>query len=63
MWVIRFMHGAIFILIIWKLNALYVTLETKLTTEATISKFGSGVLYSIRMKMAIIKSAMVKAFI
>ena len=33
------------------------------TTEATISKFGSGVLYSIRMKMGIIKSVLIKGFI
>ena len=36
---------------------------TDQTTEATISKFGSGVLYSIRMKMGIIKSVLIKAFI
>ena len=61
MWVIRFMHGAIFILIIWKLNALYVTLQKKL--QKLQSPNGSGVLYSIRMKMAIIKSVMIKAFV
>ena len=36
---------------------------TDKTTEATISKFGSGVLYSIRMKVGIIKSVLIKAFI
>ena len=36
---------------------------TDQTTEATISKFGSGVLYSIRMKMGIIKGVLIKAFI
>ena len=35
---------------------------TDQTTEATISKFGSGVLYSIRMKIGIIKNVMIKAF-
>ena len=32
-------------------------------TEATISKFGSSVLYSIRTKMGIIKSGLIKAYI
>ena len=36
---------------------------TDQTTEATISKFGSGMLYtSIRMKMGIIKSVLIKQF-
>ena len=36
---------------------------TDQTAEATISKLGSGVLYSIRLKMWIIKSVWMKAFI
>ena len=36
---------------------------TDKTTEATISKFGSGVLYGMRMKVGIIKSVLIKAFI
>ena len=36
---------------------------TDQTTEATISKFGFDVLYSIRMKIGIIKSVLIKAFI
>ena len=35
---------------------------THQTKEATISKFGSDVLYSIRMKMGIIKSVLIKTF-
>ena len=35
---------------------------TDQTTEATISKFGSDVLYSIRMKMGITKSVLIKGF-
>ena len=42
---------------------LWTGLLTDQTTEATISKFGSGVLYSIRMKMGIIKSVLIKGFI
>ena len=33
------------------------------TTEALISKLGKGVLYSIRMKMGIFKSVLIKAII
>ena len=36
---------------------------TDQTTEATISKFGSGVLYSIRIKIGIIKSVLIKNLI
>ena len=36
---------------------------TDQTTEPTISKFGSSVLYSIRMKMGIIESVLIIAFI
>ena len=35
---------------------------TDQTTEATISKFGSGVLYSIGMEVGIIKSVLIKGF-
>ena len=35
---------------------------TDQTTEATISKFGPCVLYSIRMKMEIIKSVLIRGF-
>ena len=35
---------------------------TDQTTEATTSKFDSGVLYSIRMRMEIIKSVLIEAF-
>ena len=34
---------------------------TDQATEVTISTFGSGVLYSIRMKMGTIKSLLIKA--
>ena len=36
---------------------------TDQNTEVTISKFGLGVLYSIRMKMGIIKSVLIRGFI
>ena len=36
---------------------------TDQTTEGTISKLGSSVLFRIRMKMEIIKSVLIKAFI
>ena len=36
---------------------------TDQTTEATIFKFGSGVLHSFRMKMGSIKSVLIKVFI
>ena len=36
---------------------------TDQTAEATISKFGSGLLYSIRVKMGIIKRVLIKALI
>ena len=36
---------------------------TNQTAQATLSKFGLGVLYSIAMKMGIIKNVLIKAFI
>ena len=41
------------ILITWKLYP-FASLFTDQTTEATLSKFGVGVLYSIRMKIGIV---------
>ena len=49
------------ILIIWKPCPL--RRLTDQTTEATISKVGLSVLYSIKTKMRIIKSVLIKGFL